>query len=159
MITILDNTLLSNFAIVQRPELIRLALADAAATTEEAFAECQTGVRIGRLPACDYSWLSVFPLNESERATYDQLRLRLNAGEAACLAIAARRGYRVFTDDRDAREIALQMQIPISGTVGLLVRLVEQSHLSLSDANGLLTRMIASGYRSPVTDLSNLLHG
>ena len=157
MIALLDNTVLSNFAIVARPELIRDALGDAAATVEETFAEFQTGVQLGRLPASDWSWLRVLRLDESERATYEQLRTRLNAGEAACLALAAMRGYRVFTDDRDAREIARQMQIPISGPVGLLARLVQQNQLALQQANDLLSQMIAAGYRAPITDLAGIL--
>jgi predicted nucleic acid-binding protein len=45
----------------------------------------------------------------------------------------------------------------ISGTLGLLLLLVEQSHLALAQANSMLTQMIASGYRSPVTSLEELL--
>ena len=157
MLTLLDNTVLSNFAVVERSDLIRLSLGDAAATADEAFAECQVGMRLGRLPVCDWSWLRILELNEDERARYEQLRERLNAGESACLAIAATRGYRVFTDDRDAREIALQMQIPISGTLGLLIRLVQQKQLALTEANILLRRMIVAGYRSPISDLTVIL--
>ena len=156
MIALLDNTVLSNFSTVSRPDLIRLALGEAAAATQEAFAECQTGIRLGRVPTCDWSWLPVFRLAESERETYERLRTRLNAGEAACLAMAGARGFRVFTDDRDARESAVQMQVPVSGTLGLLTRLVQQAHLSLQEANDLLRRMIAAGYRSPVSDLSEI---
>ncbi len=157
MFTLLDNTVLSNFAIVERPELIRLALGDAAATVAEAFAECQTGMQLGRLPSSDWSWLHILRLEESERAMCEQLLARLNAGEAACLAVASARGYRVFTDDRDAREIAIQMRIPISGTLGLLARLVQQKHLSLQQANEFLRRMIAAGYRAPVADLAEIV--
>lgn len=66
-------------------------------------------------------------------------------------------GYRVFTDDRDARKMARQMGIPISGTFGLLVRLVDQGTLSLTDADALLSQMIAAGYRAPLTSLATLL--
>jgi predicted nucleic acid-binding protein len=157
MLILLDNTLLSNFALVERPDLIRLALGETAATTEEAFAEFRLGEQLGRLPHGDWSWLPVFQLNEAERAIYSQLREHLNAGEAACLAMASVRGYRVFTDDRDAREVAVQMQVPVSGTLGLLVRLIGQSHLTLVDANDLLHRMIVAGYRSPISDLGEIL--
>lgn len=51
----------------------------------------------------------------------------------------------------------MQMRIPISGTVGLLVRLVDLKRLSLSEADDLLARMIATGYRSPVASLSEIL--
>jgi predicted nucleic acid-binding protein len=156
VITLLDNTILSNFALIHRVDLIRLALGEAA-TVEEAFAEHQAGVRLERIPASDWSWLTVLQLVGSERAEYERLRIFLNAGEAACLAVAGARGYRVFTDDRDARELAIQMQIPISGTLGILIRLVEQNQVSLTDANRHLKDMIAAGYRSPVSSLDALL--
>jgi len=157
VIALLDNTVLSNFSAVERPELVRLALGEVAATVEEVYAELQAGIRLGKLPACDWSWLPVLSLSESERATYERLRERLNAGEAACLALAAARGYRVFTDDRDAREIAADMRIPISGTLGLLTRLVDRGFLSLQEADGLLARMISAGYRSPVARLADIM--
>jgi predicted nucleic acid-binding protein len=138
VITLLDNTVLSNFSSVERPELVRVALGERAATVEEAYAELQAGIRIGKLPPCDWSWLPVLRLNEPEEAVCDRLRERLKAGEAACLALAVARNYRVFTDDRDAREVAAQMQVSVSGTLGLLVRLVDQEHLTLREADELL---------------------
>jgi len=157
VIALLDNTVLSNFSSVERPDLVQLALGEMAATVEEAYAELQAGIQLGKLPPCDWSWLPVLCLSESERATYEHLREHLNAGEAACLALAAARECRVFTDDWDAREIAADMQIPISGTLGLLVRLVDQGFLSLQEADDLLRRMIVAGYRSPVTRLAEIM--
>lgn len=87
---------------------------------------------------------------------YHLLLEHLNTGEASCLAIAATRGCRVFTDDRDARELAARWRIPISGTLGLLMRLVDVKALSLAEADALLVRMITAGYRSPVTSLLEL---
>jgi len=156
VIALLDNTVLSNFSAVERPDLVQTALGETAATVEEAYAELQAGIQLGKLPPCDWSWLPVLRLNESEQAVYERLRERLNAGEAACLAVAAARKYRAFTDDRDARAIAAQMQIPVSGTLGLLVRLVDQEHLTLHEADKLLNRMIAAGYWSPVASLSEV---
>ena len=88
---------------------------------------------------------------------YHQLLHSLNAGEAACLAMAVARGGRVLTDDRDARELARRLRIPLSGTLGILTRLVDISHLSLDRADALLSQMIAAGYRSPVTFLRDVI--
>ena len=52
--------------------------------------------------------------------------------------------------------MALQMNIPISGTLGLLLRLVDQDTLSEYEADALLAQMIASGYRAPVNSLAEL---
>ncbi len=106
MIALLDNTLLSNFTLVERADLVRLGLGEHAVTTEAVWDELQTGMRVGRLPDQDWSWLQVLALEEGEQVLYRHFARRLNMGEASCLAIAASRGYRVLTDDRDAREMA-----------------------------------------------------
>lgn len=157
MIALLDNTVLSNFSIVERADLVCLALGDEAATTQTVWDELHSGVRIGRLPAQDWSWLQVLSLAEDEREFYQLLTRRLNAGEASCLAIASRRGCRVLTDDRDARELAAAWQIPISGTLGLLLRLADLEVISLAEGDDLLARMTAAGYHSPIDSLQELL--
>lgn len=157
MLALLDNTVLSNFAIAGRPDVIQRVLGVDAATTEAVWQEYLAGVQIGRVPAHDWSRLTILLLEAADLALYEDMAQRLNAGEASCLAIAARLGARVCTDDRDAREIAISRAIPVSGTLGLLVRAIDLAMLSLNDADALLSRMIASGYRSPVTSLQQLM--
>lgn len=53
--------------------------------------------------------------------------------------------------------MAARWRIPVSGTLGLLMRLVDLKNLALSEANDLLAKMIAAGYRSPVASLQELL--
>jgi predicted nucleic acid-binding protein len=157
VIALLDNTVLSNFTAIGRADLVRLALGEDAATSEAAWAELQAGIRSGKLPVQDWSWLPILPLTASEEPLYNLFAERLNAGEASCLAIAASRGCRVFTDDRDARRLAAERKIPVSGTLGLLLRLIDLRALSLAEGDALLGRMIAAGYRSPMTSLQELL--
>jgi predicted nucleic acid-binding protein len=95
-------------------------------------------------------------LEAAEMPHYRQFLHRLNAGEAACLAMAIHRGCRVITDDRDAREFAHRLRVPLSGTLGVLVRLVDIGTLSLKEADAFLARMVAAGYRSPVVSLQEL---
>ena len=59
MITLLDNTVMSNFAVVERPDLLRIAFDDKLATSRQAFDELTAGVRQGKLPDLDWSW---FPM-------------------------------------------------------------------------------------------------
>ena len=157
MIALLDNTVLSNFAAIGRPDLVQLALGDDAATCEAVWAELQTGIRLGKLPDYDWSWLPVLALTDSEMPLYHLLSERLNEGEAACLAMAATRQCRVFTDDQDARSLAAERRIPISGTLGLLLRLIDLQVLSLTEADAQLAAMVAAGYRSPIASLQVLL--
>jgi predicted nucleic acid-binding protein len=157
VIVLLDNTVLSNFATVQRPDLLRAAFGDRIAVPQQAFDELQAGVRRGVLPDLDWSWLPVWTLEAGEMDRYHDFLRRLNAGEAACLAMAAARSCRILTDDREAREIAHHLKIPLSGTLGVLSRLVDSGVLSLDEADALLAQMIAANYHSPVTSLRDLL--
>jgi predicted nucleic acid-binding protein len=157
MILLLDNTVLSNFATVRRPDLLRAAFGDRLATPQEAFDELQAGVRHGALPDLDWSWLPVWTLEADEMFRYREFLLTLNAGEAACLAMAAVRECHILTDDRDAREMARRLKIPLSGTLGTLIRLVDLGILSLEEADGLLAQMIAANYRSPAISLRDLV--
>ena len=67
------------------------------------------------------------------------------------------RGCRFLTDDRDARELARRLRIPLSGTLGVLARLIDIGCLRLEEADALLAQMIAAGYRSPVPSLIDLV--
>jgi predicted nucleic acid-binding protein len=154
---LLDNTVLSNFAVVHRPELLRVAFGDALATSEDVFEELKIGISRGKLPALDWSWLPIWTLDETEKEHYAQFLHPLNAGEASCLAMALIRGCQVLTDDRDARELARLVQIPVSGTLGVLTRLIDLGALDLDKADSLLTQMIAAGYRSPIASLAEIL--
>lgn len=156
MILLVDNTVLSNFALVGRVDLLPLALGDSVATPTQVVIEFQDGITRGRLPETRLEWLKVLELLSEELDLYSEYLKRVNAGEAACLAVAAHRNGRVLTDDRDARKLAAQMKIPISGTLGVLLRLVQIKELALSEANSLLKQMIAEGYRAPVEKLDDL---
>jgi predicted nucleic acid-binding protein len=97
---LLDNTVLSNLAVVHRPDLLRVAFDNLLATSEEVFAELNAGVSRGKLPALDWSWLPVWTMDEAERIHYERFLQTLNAGEASCLAMALVRGCQFLTDDR-----------------------------------------------------------
>lgn len=156
MTALLDNTVLSNFTIIERADLIQLALGTDAATTQAVWDELQAGINLGRLPTQDWSWLPILAVTETEQPLYHLLTQWLNAGEASCLAIAANRGYQVFTDDQDARKLAAGRHIPVSGTLGLLLLLVDLRIISPAIGDSLLTKMISAGYYSPVTSLQDL---
>jgi predicted nucleic acid-binding protein len=50
------------------------------------------------------------------------------------------------------------MGVSIGGTLGVLVRLVKQGLLALTEANDILEQMtVRANYRSPVSDLSVLV--
>jgi predicted nucleic acid-binding protein len=156
VIILLDNTVLSNFALVERFELLITALEGEAIVTSQVLGEFLDGVGIGKLPDTDLEGLNVIELGNDEVSLFQALLAHVNVGESSCLAVAAKRDGKIITDDRDARKLAAQLRVPVSGTIGVLMRLVNIRVLSLAEANKLLKKMVDKGYRSPVESLEEL---
>ncbi len=157
MTVLLDNTVLSNFSTVQRPDLIRAAFVEQVGTTEQAFREMQDGIAIGKIPACDWDWLARVALTPVEQVQFEALHEYMGMGEASCLAMAREREYRLATDDKDARRLARQLGIPLTGTIGILAIVVKQGLIPLEEGDRLLHEMVAAGYHSPLTTLEDVL--
>lgn len=156
MITLLDNTVLTNFALIDSLDLLQKALGEKAATVRQVYDEYQKGVLLSRVPQCNWEWLSILDLTSAERQIYEGICVNLDSGEAACIAVAISRKYRILTDDRAGRKMAMQKGCPISGTLGILLRLVDLEFIELNQADILLNQMIEAGYRSPVSSLIEL---
>lgn len=119
--------------------------------------EFERGVALGRVPAVDWTWLPTIDLSVSERVLAEKLEQALGKGEAASLALAATRQWLILTDDRNARRAAYQMSVSLSGTLGILVKLVQDNKLGFAEGERCLQRMIRHGYRCPVASLSELM--
>jgi predicted nucleic acid-binding protein len=154
---LLDNTVLTNFALVDRTELVRRLWPMAACTTAAVVAEYAVGVREGLLPAAAWTSLPVVELTDEEETFATCLSSRLGAGERTCLAVAFHRQGLLATDDLDARCAADQRRVPRTGSVGILVSCVRRNLLSRDEADFLLEGMISFGYRSPVARLGPLV--
>lgn len=63
---LVDNTVLSNFALVGRPDLLRAAL-KTAVTVPPIWTEFEAGISLGRVPATDYNWLKIVALTTAEQ--------------------------------------------------------------------------------------------
>jgi predicted nucleic acid-binding protein len=53
--------------------------------------------------------------------------------------------------------MAAKRDVRLTGTIGILVRLVREDRLSLVEANAILAQMIKLRYRSPVERVDNLI--
>jgi predicted nucleic acid-binding protein len=158
MTLIANTTILSNFALVQRPELIRIGCPEDVVTAAQVMEEIRRGVARQLLPACDWNWLPVRTLDTPEGVQlFEQVHRRLGQGEAACLALAMSRGFKFLSDDTDARRWGNRAGIPVSEMIGILVRLVQSAILTLAEGNALLTEMRQQGYYAPVEQLNDLL--
>lgn len=154
-LSVVDTTVFSNFATLRRLSLVQEAFPDVAAP-RAVLDELAEGRRLGHFPALDWSWLPEIHLQAEERQDFEALRVGLGPGEAACLAVAKARGALLLTDDQAARRRAQFLGVEVSGSVGVLSRLVDARALSPNEADGLLHRLIDAGYWSPVSSLHEL---
>jgi predicted nucleic acid-binding protein len=51
------------------------------------------------------------------------------------------------------------MEIPISGTLGVLVLLVDQGEIDLDEGDTILAKMVQHGYYAPIASLAMLIQG
>jgi len=154
---LLDNTVLVNFASVDRPDLVLDSPFDQVCTTPFVLAEYESGVQEGEVPEGVWQSLSCVELVHDEIEFAEGLSRRLGPGERSCLAVALHRNGLLASDNADARDEARQLDLPVTGTLGFLVVAVHHGFCSLSEANTLLNAMIDSGYRSPVDRIDSLL--
>src|SRR5262245_46834355 len=99
-----DTTVLSNFAQVQRPDLL-LMLFGPLYVPDSVWRELIQGESAGLIPKVDWEWIEVLDLTPAELAISQELQRKLDRGEADCLATAQSRRLPVYTDDRRAREV------------------------------------------------------
>jgi predicted nucleic acid-binding protein len=151
-----DTTVLNNFAQIGRPDLLQLAYPRLAAP-RVVREELARGEQLGLVLRGDWSWLELLDLTDVEKSRAADLERLLQAGEAACLAIAETRNGTVLTDDGAARRFAASLQLETSGTIGALVKLVRNGVLTLHRGDTLLTEMVSRGYRSPIRSLREVL--
>jgi len=150
-----DTTVLNNFAQIRRPDLLRGAWPDLAAPIP-VWNELELGVRLGLVPACDWSWLKLLDLTEQEQVRADEVGRALDPGEAACIAVASSRGLLMLSDDWEARALGRSFGLEVSGSLGALDRLVWKQILSLDEADAFLTEMVRRGFRSPYRSLREI---
>jgi predicted nucleic acid-binding protein len=87
-----------------------------------------------------------------------ELLEKLDPGEAQALAVAEAADGTVVTDDGDARVTANQRGVGCTGSIGLLVRFVEDDYITAATADEYLKRWIdEAGFRSPARDFDAFL--
>jgi predicted nucleic acid-binding protein len=151
---LLDNTVLTNFALLNRPHLV-LNLWLNSCTTPAVQAEYQVGTATYQLPLHAWDDLSIVTLTDVETDFAHSLNKRLGSGERTCIAVAHHRNGLFATDDFDARRQAKMFNIPITGTIGILILNITQHRITLAEGNQWLSHLITTGYRSPVVNLND----
>ncbi len=155
---LIDNTVLSNFAIAGELILLEDYCQGKGAATEYVLAEFERGVKEGIFTNVNLDWLKSLALVDvKEKSFFRTLSKRLGAGEASCLAIAMYREYDFLSDDMAVRKIAIREMVRLSGSVGVLLELTRIDRINLEKGNKILRNFIKHGYFSPVNRLNELL--
>ena len=153
-----DNTVLSNFALIEREDILAKLFEDTLFTTEEVFKGLKRGEQRNVLPERIWQWIKVLKIESSkEEFLFRLFTESLGKGESSCLSIAISRDLKVLTDDKDARKLAQRRGVPVSGTVGVLVEAEREGLLSTGEGNTMLSEMIEKGYFSPFETLDELI--
>ena len=58
------------------------------------------------------------------------LRLIVDPGESEAIVLPYEKGLRIILDDRKAREVAQRLGVPVTGTVGLLLKAKQEGVMS-----------------------------
>jgi len=159
MCVIVNNTVISNFAVVRRLDLLQ-KLIGTIYITPEVVQEIEDGIKENYLflkeaikIIDEHDWLLVTELEKKEYDLCENMPKKLESGERSCLAIAYVRNWSFLTDDLPARRYAEKNDISLSGTFGVLNSIIDDKILSEEQTNELLQEMIRNGYRSPYPDI------
>lgn len=159
---VLDTTVLSNFASTDSVSLLTAVLASPV-VVPAVRAELERGLEAGH----DYLDTTVRALDDglvvrslSSEDNYQDVRERLDPGEAESLLGAIEHGGTLATDDLAARRVADQRDVPVTGSIGLLVLGVELDHIDRNTADDWLdTWRDRRGYYAPVESVTEILDG
>jgi predicted nucleic acid-binding protein len=158
---VLDTTVLSNFASTDGISLLTTVL-ESPVVGPAVRDELEGGLNAGH----DYLAPAVDALDDGlplRRVPTDEnsqdLRDRLDPGEAESLRMAVEHNGTLATDDLAARKLATQRDVPVTGSIGLLVLGVKTSHLDRNTADAWLeTWREQRGYHAPVETVTELLN-
>lgn len=115
----LDNTVLSNLAIVGRQDLIFSLFGNRACTTKQALYEYLQGAKNPNLPVDAWEKLPCCELSVDEVNWANRQLSRLGSGERACLAAAFSRKGVLASDDLLVRKLAQELSVAVIGSIGI----------------------------------------
>jgi Predicted nucleic acid-binding protein, contains PIN domain len=156
----LDTTVTSNFASTDGCELLARTL-DSSVVTPAVQDEIGDGCAHGHeyLTTAVAAIGNAIPIRTVPESAPDQpTRIGLDAGEAEPLQGAIATNGTITTDDLAARRAAKRQDVPVTGSVGLLVHSVSCGSLSQETADDWLTTWRDErGYYAPVDSISEIL--
>ena len=159
--TVLNTTVLSNFAHVDHVDLLvdLPRVVTVPAVRNELAAGTETHSYLEHALAILDRGIPVITPSQPAQEIEEQLLETLDPGEAQALAVAVDADGTLITDDGDARATAKQRGTNLTGSIGLLVRFVEDDQLSVDTADSYLSYWIdEGGFHSPARDFEVFLN-
>jgi len=158
---IFDTVVLSNFLLSDSLFLVEKRYNGKGIITSEVYGELSAGFasypqlqHVDKL--IDSGVLELTSLSRKELKIYKQLIDHLGRGEASCIAIADNRNTTMVSDDRAARSRCIQMNIPVTGTIGILKASVIDGLLAINKADKILQKMVVKGFYSPIRSMADI---
>lgn len=156
--TVLDTTVPSNFAFIGRMDLVTAL--PRVCTVPEVQRELRVGVDSHPYlqQALDHlgETIPVVELDNGIVELIPELEYRLDPGEAQAMAVASVHGGTLVSDDGAARAYARGRDVPVTGSIGVLVTAVDDGRIAGSDADRWLKQWIdETGYRAPSREFSD----
>ena len=159
---VLDTTVVSNFASTDSISLL-VAILESPVVVPAVRDELERGLETGHeyldtaVAALD-DQLPVRALSSQNEADLQNIHDRLDRGEAESLLEAIEHRGTLATDDLAARKVADQRDVPVTGSIGLLVLGIESDHLDGDTADEWLdTWRARRGYYAPVESVTEIL--
>jgi predicted nucleic acid-binding protein len=156
----LDATVISNFASTDSIEFL-VSVLESPVVVPAVRDEIEQGRQFGH----DYLDSAVEAFRGELRISDDpperedeQFRERLDAGEADALRGAAEHDGTLATDDLAARRLASERNVPVTGSIGILVLGIGRGHIDSETADEWLeTWRETRGYYAPVESIREVL--
>lgn len=156
--TVLNTTAPSNFASIDRLDLFEALprVCTVPAVRRELRAGVDSYPYLQRALDSIGDTIPVVALNESADDAATELASRLDPGEAHAFAVADIHDGTLVTDAGPARILARDADLAVPGSIGVLIRAVENDRLSEADADRWLKQWIdETDYRAPSRDFSD----
>jgi predicted nucleic acid-binding protein len=151
---VLDTSVLSNFALTDDLDLLG-EIPARFVTVEAVDGELRTGIERG----CEFLGRAIGAVEviDIEGEPGDDLD-SLDWGESYAIQAAREQDGTIVLDDGPARDRADDLGVPLTGSIGLMIRLVRDGTISEAEANEIHRWWIEEGrFRSPVESITEAL--
>ena len=160
-VVVCDTTVLINFLIVERLDLITQSPDYRFVVTEHAVGEVTDAAQLGRLKvALESGEIEQIDLVEPEGLSiFAEISCFLGSGEAAAIALAAQRTWRIATDDaRARREVESRLgRGRLLTTPGILLQAIRNGAISAAQADEIKAKLETRRFKMSFASFTDLL--